>query len=113
MEMELDKVKTDYNSQLRHLRSQLATTAMEKQHQDSSCGQLEALLADSRRENKLLKVGQKSNPKIAHKIFFHNIFCSRLVIDPKSKVGWHTYIHNSTYGPTNWFLEAIALFKKS
>jgi len=55
LEMELDKVKTDYNSQLRHLRSQLATTAMEKQHQDSSCGQLEALLADSRRENKLLK----------------------------------------------------------
>ena len=61
LETELDKVKADYNSQLRQLRSQLATTAMEKQHQDSSCGQLEALLADSRRENKLLKVSQRCN----------------------------------------------------
>ena len=42
-------------TQLRGLRAHLASTAMEKQQQDSSCGQLEKLLADSRRENKLLK----------------------------------------------------------
>lgn len=38
----------------RNLRHQLALATAEKQQQSGSCGQLEQLLADSRRENKAL-----------------------------------------------------------
>lgn len=55
LEAELKKSKVDHNSEMRSLRQQLVNTAMDRQQQANGQGQLEQLLADSRRENKLLK----------------------------------------------------------
>ena len=55
LESLLDKEKIEHGAQLRSLRHQLANTAMEKHQHDTSNTQLEQLLADTRRENKLLK----------------------------------------------------------
>ena len=77
----MNKDRDDHAAQLRSLRTQLANTALERHQHDNSNTQLEQLLADSRRENTLLKdevyslkatVGRLQEERVSHRIIaFH------------------------------------------